>query len=149
MYYFNRNSGSNCVIWTISPILIYGTSAKIVSTLFTYIIYIYNDLQLLVVQGISKRVLQLYSKCCCVASVTKTFTLKGVQIIHRSTPYHWKSHWTVTIPGETPCILLHYGSSKHCTCPLNKFTQAFKVVKLFFKHPALPVKVKLSRDYPR
>jgi hypothetical protein len=30
--------------------------------------------------------------------------------------------------------LLHYGSSKHCTCPLNEFIFAFKVVKLFLKH---------------
>jgi hypothetical protein len=28
-----------------------------------------------------------YSKCYCVASVTETFTLKGGQTIHRSTPY--------------------------------------------------------------
>jgi hypothetical protein len=32
-----------------------------------------------------KRALQWYSKCYCVASVTKTFTLKGIQINHRST----------------------------------------------------------------
>jgi hypothetical protein len=34
------------------------------------------------IQGVSKRDLQWYSKCYCVASVTKTFTLKGVQTIH-------------------------------------------------------------------
>jgi hypothetical protein len=38
----------------------------------------------LVMQGVSKRALQWYSKRCRVASVTKTFTLKGVQTIHRS-----------------------------------------------------------------
>jgi hypothetical protein len=39
----------------------------------------------LVIQGVSKTALQWYSKCYCVESVTKTFTLKGVQtIIHRS-----------------------------------------------------------------
>jgi hypothetical protein len=81
-----------------------------------------------------ERALQWYSKCYCVA---KTFTLKIVQTIHRSRfweplHYQWKSHWTVTIPGKTRCVLLHRDSSKHCTCPMNKFIQAFKVVKLFF-----------------
>jgi hypothetical protein len=37
-------------------------------------------------QGVLKRALQWYSKCYCVASVTKTFKLKGVQTIRRSTP---------------------------------------------------------------
>jgi hypothetical protein len=32
-----------------------------------------------IIQDVSKRALQLYSRCYCVASVTKTFTLKGVQ----------------------------------------------------------------------
>jgi hypothetical protein len=41
----------------------------------------------LVMKGVSKICLQLNSKCYCVASVTKTSTLKGVQTIHRSTPY--------------------------------------------------------------
>jgi hypothetical protein len=36
------------------------------------------------IQGVSKRTLQWYSKCYSVASVTKTFTLKGVQTIHLS-----------------------------------------------------------------
>jgi hypothetical protein len=36
------------------------------------------------IQGVSKRALQWCSKCYCVASVTKTFTLEGVQTIHRS-----------------------------------------------------------------
>jgi hypothetical protein len=38
----------------------------------------------LVMQGVSKRASQWYSKCYHVASATKTFTLKGVQTIHRS-----------------------------------------------------------------
>jgi hypothetical protein len=38
------------------------------------------------IQGVSKRALQRYSKCYCVASVTKTFTLEGLQTIHLSTP---------------------------------------------------------------
>jgi hypothetical protein len=33
----------------------------------------------------------------------------------------WKSHWTINIEGNTHCLMLHYDSSKHCTCPLNKF----------------------------
>jgi hypothetical protein len=38
------------------------------------------------IQCVSKIPLQLYSKCYCVASVMKTFTLKGVETIHGSTP---------------------------------------------------------------
>jgi hypothetical protein len=37
-------------------------------------------------QCVSKRALQWHSNCCCVGSVTETFTLKGVQSIHPSTP---------------------------------------------------------------
>jgi hypothetical protein len=33
------------------------------------------------IQSVSKRALQQYSKCYCVASVTKKFTLTGVQTI--------------------------------------------------------------------
>jgi hypothetical protein len=33
------------------------------------------------VYGVSKRALQLYFECYCVASVAKTFTRKGVQIL--------------------------------------------------------------------
>jgi hypothetical protein len=51
--------------------------------------------------------------------------------------YQWKSHWTVTIPGKTRCVLLHDDSSKHCTCPLNKSIYAFKVVTLFLKRIVL------------
>ena len=47
----------------------------------------------------------------------------------------WKSHWTITIRGKTRCVLLHFDSSKRCVCPLYKFLYAFKVVKLFLKHP--------------
>jgi len=31
--------------------------------------------------------------------------------------------------------LLHFDSSKRCVCPLYKILYAFKVVKLFLKHP--------------
>jgi len=49
--------------------------------------------------------------------------------------YKWKSHWTITIRGKTRCVLLHFDSSKCCVCSLYKFLHAFKVVKLFLKHP--------------
>ena len=42
--------------------------------------------------------------------------------------------------GKTRCVLLHFESSKRCVCPLYKFLQAFKVVKLFLKHPVFFVK---------
>jgi hypothetical protein len=42
--------------------------------------------------GVSKIPLQWYSKCHCVASITKAFILNGVQTIHRSTSgYDWRS----------------------------------------------------------
>jgi hypothetical protein len=41
----------------------------------------------------------------------------------------------ITILGKTRCVLLHFDGSKHCVCPLYKFLYAFKVVKLFLKHP--------------
>jgi hypothetical protein len=43
-----------------------------------------DNFTFLTIHGVSKIALQWYSKCYCVASVTKTFTLKGVQTIHRS-----------------------------------------------------------------
>jgi hypothetical protein len=46
----------------------------------------------MVMQGVSKRALQWYSKWYCVASVTKTFALKGVQTIRRSTQQHLEYH---------------------------------------------------------
>jgi hypothetical protein len=56
---------------------------------------------------------------------------------------------TITIPGRTRCVLLHYDSSKHCTYPLNKFMQALKIVKLFLKQPVLPMyNVAMNRKYP-
>jgi hypothetical protein len=63
--------------------------------------------------------------------------------------YQWTSHWTVAIPVKTRCVLLHHDSPKLCTRPLNKFIQAFNVVQLFLKHPALPVDVTLNRSYHR
>jgi hypothetical protein len=49
--------------------------------------------------------------------------------------YQLRSHWTITIPGKIRCVLLHCGSSKHCTFHLNTFILAFDVVKLFLIHP--------------
>jgi hypothetical protein len=36
------------------------------------------------IQDVSKRALQCYSKCYCAATVTKTFTLRSEETIHRS-----------------------------------------------------------------
>jgi hypothetical protein len=43
----------------------------------------------------------------------------------------------ITILGKTRFVLLYFDSSKRCVCPLYKFLYAFKVVKLFLKHPVL------------
>jgi hypothetical protein len=80
---------------------------------------------------------------------TVTFGIPLQSCFWNTLHYQWKSHWTVTIPGKTRCVLLHYDSSKHCTCPLNKFIQVLKVVKLFLKHvvwngTALPYNIKAS-----
>jgi hypothetical protein len=75
---------------------------------------------------------QRYSKCCCVASVMKMFTLKGdctpssvhvfvhspqgniwnsiVELFLKRAAFPLESHWTATIPDKTRCVLLHYGS---------------------------------------
>jgi hypothetical protein len=50
-------------------------------------------------QGVSRRSLEWYSECYCVVSVTKTFTLKGVQTLnvlvtlatHQHLEYHCKA----------------------------------------------------------
>jgi hypothetical protein len=47
-------------------------------------VYEIQECDISIMHGVSKRALQWYSKCYCVASVTKTFTLKGAQTIHRS-----------------------------------------------------------------
>jgi hypothetical protein len=68
-------------------------------------------------QGVSKIALQWYSKCCCVASVTKTFTLEGVQTIRRSTP---------TMAAErNSCEVIEGTYRKNCTEELQKGTRAF------------------------
>jgi hypothetical protein len=54
----------------------------------------------IVLHGVSKRTLQWYSKCCFLASVTKTFTLKGVQtIVQQLESINWIIMlllWTIT-----------------------------------------------------
>jgi hypothetical protein len=63
----------------------------------------------LVLHGVSKRALKWYSKYYCVASVTETFTLKGIQIIHPSTPFLHDGQVAIE------CKLLHfrYWQSNH------------------------------------
>jgi hypothetical protein len=63
----------------------------------------------------------------------------------RSLDFSYEDLLTITIPGKTWCIFLHYNSSKQCACPLNKFIQVFKVVKLFLKHPAYLKNIYLYR----
>jgi hypothetical protein len=101
------------------------------------------------VQGVSKTALQWYSKCYCVASVTKTFALKAYKLSiiaqgvepwivcmplskfrntrHTVTfgiplySFFWNAlHYHITIPNKTWCRLLHYNSSKYCIYPMNK-----------------------------
>jgi hypothetical protein len=48
-------------------------------------------------QGVSKRALQWYSKCFCMVSVTKTFTLKGGQTTH------WSRCWTMVSLYSLKC----------------------------------------------
>jgi hypothetical protein len=51
----------------------------------------------------------------------------------------------ITIRGKPRCVLLNLDSSKRCVCPLYKFLYAFKVVKLFLKHPVLLISVTVSK----
>jgi hypothetical protein len=50
----------------------------------------------------------------------------------------------LTLPSKTRGVLLHYDSSKHCTCSLNKLTQAFEFVKIFLKHHAFRTESEFS-----
>jgi hypothetical protein len=74
----------------------------------------------LVIQGVSKRTLQWYSKCCCVASVTKMFTRKVCKL---AVVQHLE-RWIVCTPLS-----------------INFFSQHSNIwntiVKLFSKHPIL------------
>jgi hypothetical protein len=58
-----------------------------------------------------------------------------VEVPWRSNRKKRSKQLRITIRGKTRCVLLHFDSSKCCVCPLYKFLYAFKVVKLFLKHP--------------
>jgi hypothetical protein len=79
----------------------------------------------LVMQGVSKRALQWCSRCYCVVSVTKAYTLKGVQTIHRSTPCTPNINiWNIIVKLllKAPCIIkvwLNAECSKYCESQRN------------------------------
>jgi hypothetical protein len=56
-------------------------------------------------EGVSKRALQWYFKCYCVAIVTETFTLKDVQSIQLSTPRTMDSLYTFECKGPKNHLL--------------------------------------------
>jgi hypothetical protein len=61
----------------------------------------------MVMQGVSKRAVQWYSKCYCVASVKSTFTLEGVQAINDVQFVHLEvSMFSLHSPHRTFEILL-------------------------------------------
>jgi hypothetical protein len=57
-------------------------------------------------------------------------------------------HITLKMPGKTRCVLLHYYSSKHCACPVNKFISALRVVKLIFNNKQQTVALVRERTTP-
>jgi hypothetical protein len=125
------------------------------------------------IQGVSKTDLQWCSKCYCVASVTKTFILKGVQSIHRSrkqqneTDYgernnNWKSFiWKrynrlrafgrnlamffkmADIQEEAICVLRFSKQSLLSAAPLQNLVRIGSAFRL--RHPMLVTAV--SRDW--
>ena len=82
------------------------------------------------------------------AAVAKV-TPEMLRSVWQETDYRWDvcritngSHIEPLLSrGKTRCVLLHFDSSKRCVCPLYKFLYAFKVVKLFLKHPVYCVAV--------
>jgi hypothetical protein len=76
----------------------------------------------LVMQDVSKRALQWYSKCNCVASVTKTFTHGSVQTVRRSTRgVHYLtlvSKWTVCY-GKMPFTIQFYRTQPDCSSMIS------------------------------
>jgi hypothetical protein len=88
-----------------------------------------KTMNILIIQGDSKRDFQWYSKCNCGASVTKAFTLKGIQTVHRSTPY-------------TPLRVSVY-------LTLATVTFGIPLQRSFLKQSALLVEVTLNRSYLR
>jgi hypothetical protein len=92
----------------------------------------------MVMQGVSKRALQLYSECCCVTSVTKRSTLEDVQTIRHFLFVHafslyafkWKrfrnTRHTVTfgIPLQSSCLkhpVYYYSLASCCTVLFNGY----------------------------
>jgi hypothetical protein len=71
-------------------------------------------------QGVSKRALEWYSKCCCVVGVTKTFTLKGVQTLHRS-----KCEWWIVPDDGKLLLMLEIVHSRLGTVSSRKLTKAY------------------------
>jgi hypothetical protein len=66
---------------------------------------------------------------------TVTFGIPLYSSFWNALHYHWKSHWTVTIPHKTWCVCLHYDSSKQCTCPLIHFYKLSKMYSSFWNTP--------------
>jgi hypothetical protein len=99
------------------------------------------------VQCVQKRALQLYSKCYSVASVTKAFTLKGIETIHRS-----RCGLSPTVPTNTciPLLVMRVMCPAHCillcnifwACPLNSglvlhlllYNVSFSIWKVLLAH---------------
>jgi hypothetical protein len=94
-----------------------------------------NQLIPCTIQDVSKAALQWYSKCYCVASVMKTFTLNRLQTIHPSRCQAMDSLYAFKYK--------HFRNTGH-TVIFGIPCKAF-----FFKHPALPVEVGMNRNYPR
>jgi hypothetical protein len=95
----------------------------------------YGSMRLpLVSQGVSKRALQWYSKCYCVASLTKTFTLKGVHsILECWIVCRLKSFLTLAtqfgIPLQSPFWNTLYYSKFTCSMSVFKIGIKLKLSK--------------------
>jgi hypothetical protein len=74
----------------------------------------------LVMQGVSKRALQLYSKCYCLASVKKKVTLVGVQTVHLSRC--WTMDWSYAFKRSNTRHTVTFGIQSQSS---------------FLKHPVL------------
>jgi hypothetical protein len=65
------------ITWLYSPVVGIGVHCSVFRPLR-------HHRKLLDCTGVSKRSLHGYTKCCCLASVTKKFAFKGLQTVHRS-----------------------------------------------------------------
>jgi hypothetical protein len=83
-------------------------------------------------QGVSKRALQWYSKCYCVASVTKTFTLEGVQKLSTVQGASKKSKVCDCKEGCLLCNLPFQGTD------FQSFVLVSSLSRLFFGFKILP-----------